>query len=170
MYLHCWVRALAFDSSLITPGMNELLWAQTEAAPHMNCSASWCEQMSQLLCTGAGLGYSLHICPWGRGGVSACCVESPNQPAIWKANGPWPIGPLRLSFSVAEGVTGDHGNIWERRTFQGKVSAPDVDLCAEEITVSVLWFLTSVHRRFWGQGAVWSTTKSRLVGKYCVWV
>lgn len=93
--LPCRVQALAFDSSLITPGMNELTWAQTEAAPPMNCSVSWCEQMSQLLCAGARWGYSLHICPWGECGVSTCCVESSNQPAIWKGNGSWPIGPLK---------------------------------------------------------------------------
>lgn len=57
-----------------------------------------------------------------------------------------------LGFSVAEGATGDHDNIWKRRSFQGKVSTPDVEPLVDKITSPHLWFLTFVHRRAWGQG------------------
>ena len=72
-----------------------------------------------------------------------------------------------MNLSIAEGVIGDQGNICERKSFQGKVSTPDVELHADEIVTSGLWVLTSVHRRAWGQGPVWATTKRRLVGVCC---
>lgn len=104
---------------------------------------------------------------WGGGQVSSCCVETPNQPAIWRADGPglWVLSDF-LGFSVAEGGTRGHGNIWERRSFQGKVSTPDVEPHVYEITSPGLWFLTSVHRRAWGQCGV----LPRVVGMHIVFL
>lgn len=103
---------------------------------------------------------------WG-GQVSSCCVETPNQPAIWRADGPgpWVLSDF-LGFSVAERGTRGHGNIWERRSFQGKVSIPDVEPHVYEITSPGLWFLTSVQRRAWEQCGV----LPRVVGMHIVFL